>query len=244
MILVSRDMKRILTTNVSSGTVSIIEKQIARRPMGTPGGDWEQTVVAVGRGAEGFDVSPNGNELWAANAQDGTVSLIDLTAKKVTETLQANVPGANRLKFTPDGKLVFISSLGDVGLAVLDAATHKEVKRIDIGHGAAGIQMQPGRRSRFRSLHGRELRSGDRFEDAADRRGASTQGRSQTAWRGPCSIESSGDNYVPKVLSSDLIPSGVRAFEYRCGPFCPACCLCTRESGGLRIREIAVFALI
>jgi hypothetical protein len=27
-------------------------------------------------------------------------------AKKVTATLAANVPGANRLKFTPDGKLV------------------------------------------------------------------------------------------------------------------------------------------
>lgn len=51
--------------------------------------------------------------------------------------------GANRLKFTPDGKLVFISSLGDSGLAILDAATHKEVKRLDLGGGAAGIQMQP-----------------------------------------------------------------------------------------------------
>ncbi len=143
MIHVSEDMKRILTTNVSSGTVSIIEKSTARRPMGPRGGDWEETVVGVGRGAEGFDVTPDGKQLWAANAQDGTVSIVDLTAKKVTDTLQANVPGANRLKFTPDGKLVFISSLGNVGLAVLDAATHKEVKRIDIGHGAAGIQMQP-----------------------------------------------------------------------------------------------------
>jgi YVTN family beta-propeller protein len=25
----------------------------------------------------------------------------------------------------------------------LDSATHKEVKRIDLGHGAAGIEMQP-----------------------------------------------------------------------------------------------------
>jgi YVTN family beta-propeller protein len=88
-------------------------------------------------------VAPNGKELWAANAQDGTVSIIDLTAKKVTDTLQANVRGANRLKFTPDGKLVLISSLSGSGLAILDSATHKEMKRIDLGHGAAGIQMQP-----------------------------------------------------------------------------------------------------
>ncbi len=154
MIFVTEDMKRIFTTNVSSGTVSIIEKSIRtgpggpppsgpRGPMGPPGGDWEQTVVPVGRGAEGFDVSPNGKELWAANAQDGTVSIIDLAAKRVTDTLQADVRGANRLKFTPDGKLVLITSLSGAGLAILDSATHKELKRIPIARGAAGIQLQP-----------------------------------------------------------------------------------------------------
>src|ERR1035438_6132566 len=154
MIFVAEDMKRIFTTNVSSATVSIIEKSTRtgpggpppggpRGPMGSPGGDWEQTVVPVGRGAEGFDVSPDGKELWAANAQDGTVSIIDLAAKRVTDTLQANVRGANRLKFTLDGKLVLITSLSGAGLAILDSATHKELKRIPIARGAAGIQMQP-----------------------------------------------------------------------------------------------------
>ena len=154
MIFVTGDMNRIFTTNVSSATVSIIEKSTRtgpggpppggpRGPMGPPGGDWEQTVVPVGRGAEGFDVSPDGKELWTANAQDGTVSIIDLAAKRVTDTLQANVRGANRLKFTLDGKLVLITSLSGAGLAILDSATHKELKRIPIARGAAGIQMQP-----------------------------------------------------------------------------------------------------
>jgi YVTN family beta-propeller protein len=100
-------------------------------------------VVAVGRGAEGFDVSPDGKEIWAANAQDGTVSIVDLSTKTVTQTLAANVAGANRLKFTPDGKLVLVSTLGGPDLTVFSAATHAEVKRIKIGRGAAGIQMQP-----------------------------------------------------------------------------------------------------
>src|ERR1035438_5344929 len=80
MIFVAEDMKRIFTTNVSSATVSIIEKSTRtgpggpppggrRGPMGPPGGDWEETVVPVGRGAEGFDVAPNGKELWAARAE-------------------------------------------------------------------------------------------------------------------------------------------------------------------------------
>ena len=110
-----------------------------------PGGqtDWEETVVPVGRGAEGFDVSPGGKEVWAANAQDGTISVIDVATRRVTETLAANVTGANRLKFTPDGKLVFVSTLSGPDVTVIDAATRKPVKRIPVGHGAAGIQMQP-----------------------------------------------------------------------------------------------------
>lgn len=172
MIFVSQDLKSIFTTNVSSGTVSMIEKSThagpdfgpppgsgpgpagapnangagtpphgpgPRGPMGPPGGDWNETVVPVGRGSEGFDVSRDGREIWVANAQDGTVSIIDVGTKTVKETLPANYMGANRLKFTPDGKLVLVSGSG---LAILDAATRKEIKRLDIGHGA-GIQMQP-----------------------------------------------------------------------------------------------------
>jgi YVTN family beta-propeller protein len=105
--------------------------------------DWNETVIRVGNGSEGFDVSPDHREAWVANAQDGTISVIDIAAKKVVETLQANVRGANRLKFTPDGKRVLVSSLGGPDLVVLDAATRHEIKRIPIGHGAAGIVMQP-----------------------------------------------------------------------------------------------------
>src|ERR1035441_8486470 len=85
MILVSEDLKRIVTSNVSSATMTLIEKSAGggcgggRGPGPGPGGpppaDWDETVVPVGRGAEGFDVSPDGKELWAANAQDGTISI-------------------------------------------------------------------------------------------------------------------------------------------------------------------------
>ncbi len=148
MIYVSTDMKLVVTTNVSSGTVSLIEKSPAGPrgqggPMGGPGGDWNETVVRVGSGSEGFDVSPDGKEIWVANAGDGTVSIIDVAGKQVTQTLAADVGGANRLKFTPDGKLALISSLRSSDVTVIDTATRKTVKRIAVGHGAAGIEMQP-----------------------------------------------------------------------------------------------------
>jgi|HubBroStandDraft_6_1064221.scaffolds.fasta_scaffold00615_7 YVTN family beta-propeller protein len=160
MIYVSDDQKLILTTNVSSGTVSIIELRPVSMPNGPrppamppppPGGpgspaprtDWDETVVRVGNGSEGFDVSPDHKEVWVGNAQDGTISVIDLPNKKVVQTLAADVHGANRLKFTPDGKHVLVSTLGGPDLVVLDASTRKVIKRVPIGHGAAGIEMQP-----------------------------------------------------------------------------------------------------
>ena len=167
MIYVTPDQKQIYTTNVSSASVSIIEK-ITLPPMGPPPGmqsgppgnqgpppgppggpggqpraDWNQTVIPVGKGDEGFDVSPDGHELWTADAQDGTISVIDIAAKKAVETIPAKVFGANRLKFTPDGKHVLITSLRDGDLVIYDAASRKEFKRVNIGHGAAGILMQP-----------------------------------------------------------------------------------------------------
>jgi len=166
MIYVIPDEKQIYTTNVSSATVSILEK-VTLPPMGPPPGmrppqgsqppppggnqlrmDWNETVIPVGKGDEGFDVSPDGRELWTANAQDGTLSVIDLTIRVMTATLDAKTFGANRLKFTPDGKLVLISSLGNGDLVIYDAASRKEFKRVKIGHGAAGILMdQAGNRA-------------------------------------------------------------------------------------------------
>ena len=160
MIYVSEDQKQIVTTNVSSGTVSIIEQTAVQMPRPPrqpgmpppPGGagpsgptrtDWNQTVVRVGDGSEGFDVSPDGKEIWVANAQDGTISVIDFAGKKVIQILAANVAGANRLKFTPDGKRVLVSTLSGPDLVVLDASARKEIKRVPIGHGAAGIVVQP-----------------------------------------------------------------------------------------------------
>ena len=104
-------------------------------------------MYAAGRGVEGFDVSPDGKELWAANARDATVTIIDIAAKKAIQTIPIAVKGANRLKFTPDGKHVLISGLGarggDTSLVVLDASTRKEVKQLSLGGGSAGILMSP-----------------------------------------------------------------------------------------------------
>jgi YVTN family beta-propeller protein len=157
MIYVFPGARRILTTNVSSATVTLLDKTNSPAPMqpgpppgaqpphgpppGPPGGDWNETIIPVGQGSEGFDVSPDGAEAWVANAGDGTISVIDLAAKRVVATIDANVPHANRLKFTPDGTKVLVTA--GSALVVLDPSTRTVVKRLTDVHGSGGIQMQP-----------------------------------------------------------------------------------------------------
>jgi YVTN family beta-propeller protein len=188
MILVSKDEKTIFTSNVSSNTISIIEKSASPRgfggrfggppgdappgpppddappgpppggPPGGPGGpggpppggrggpggpSWRQTIIPVGRGPEGFDVSPDGKQLWTAHMMDGRVSVIDIASQKVVATIDAGARAPNRLKFTPDGRLALVSEIAGGGLVVLDTATRAVTKRISLGRGASGILIPP-----------------------------------------------------------------------------------------------------
>lgn len=142
MIEVSANGKTIYTTNVSSGTVSIFTDTIIQaRPNMQPRHDWKQTVIATARGSEGLDISPDEKELWTASSEDGSISIIDLTTKQLATKFEAMAQGANRVKFTPDGSKVFISTLFKGDLIVFDAKTRKEIKRYKIGNGASGILM-------------------------------------------------------------------------------------------------------
>lgn len=145
MIYVRPDQEQIYTTNVSSGTVTFLDRVAPPTPLAAHHSrmDWNEIVIPVGRGDEGFDVSHDGRELWTANAQDGTLSIINIASKRVMATLDAKIFGANRLKFTSDGRRVFISSLANGDLFVYDVASRKEIRRVHIGHGAAGILMDP-----------------------------------------------------------------------------------------------------
>ena len=155
MLHVTPDAKHLYTTNVGSGTVSLFEELLLPPtvpPTGVlPAGakprlDWVQTLVPVGQGAEGFDVSPDGRELWTATPE-GVLSIVDLAHKKVAATVNLKLLGAHRLAFTPDGRRVLLVSVRTGELLVYDAAARKEIKRLTIGHGATMLMDPVGNRA-------------------------------------------------------------------------------------------------
>jgi YVTN family beta-propeller protein len=165
MLWVSPDGKKIITANVGSGTMSLMEERplrpedyppkllskqggiVTRGPGGPPSPDWDEQVVKVGGWPEGFDVltTPDGNPetIWVANAVEGSISVIDFASHQVTGTIDAGLTTANRLRFTPDRKYALVSREKNGNLAVVDVASRKVVKEIAVGTGAAGVWIQP-----------------------------------------------------------------------------------------------------
>jgi DNA-binding beta-propeller fold protein YncE len=132
MLAMSRNMDTLFMPNRGSNTVSIIEGVLAGPPK------WRITAIPVpGKTPEGIDLSPDGRELWTATRGDGGVAIIDVAGKKVSQSFNLKLTDANRLKFTPDGKVLILDG-GTGTLVVLDAATRKEIKRIKVAPGDSG----------------------------------------------------------------------------------------------------------
>lgn len=136
MLLFSKDRSTLFTSNIGSDSITVLQR-------GSDPSVWNATNVSVGKGPEGGDLSPDGREYWAANSNDGSVSIMDVAAKKVVQTLDVKTGHSNRLKFTHDGKLVLVSDPGNNGLVVVDVASRKEVKRPNVGRQPEGILIAP-----------------------------------------------------------------------------------------------------
>jgi len=130
MVEVTKDGQHVYTTDTDGGTVSLLNNVNI---------SWVQTVISTSKGVEGFDISPDGKEIWAVAAGNGSIYIIDTAIKAVIKTLDAKAVGANRLRITYDGKLALITSLRTGELVIYDVKARKELKRLKVGTGAAGL---------------------------------------------------------------------------------------------------------
>ena len=146
MVLVTKDLKTIFTSNIGSDSVSKIQQGAD--------GKWTQTPIAVGKGPEGIELSPNGKEVWSAHSQDGGVSIIDVASGKVTQAINVGTKRSNRIKLTPDGKFALISDLEAGDLVVVDASARKEIRRMPLGRQPEGILIPPPGAHAFVAVNG------------------------------------------------------------------------------------------
>lgn len=147
MVLVSKDGRTIATSNIGSDSVSLIQP--------AADGGWAHTILNVGKGPEGIDLSPDGRELWSAHSRDGAVSVIDVTTKKIVHNIPIGTKRSNRIKLTPDARFALVSDLDAGEVVVLDARARKEIKRLPVGKMVEGILIPDNSRA-FVAVNGED----------------------------------------------------------------------------------------
>jgi DNA-binding beta-propeller fold protein YncE len=158
LVWVSRDGNTLLASNAGSQTMSLFRRAEVH-PSVVPGSPappasyihdiWQPILLPVGTAAEGFAVSPDEHEAWVGDAE-GRLTILDLSKGESETNFPAGIPGANRLKFTPDGRLVLITTHTGTDLVVFDAHTRQVIKRVPIEqHGASGIAIEPNGKRAF-----------------------------------------------------------------------------------------------
>lgn len=81
-----------VSSRLGDGTLSVIFLNEDRAPV----------VIETGPGAEGLDVSADGSEIWVANRQVETISVIDAESLQIVETLDSR-RFTGRIEMGPDG---------------------------------------------------------------------------------------------------------------------------------------------
>jgi YVTN family beta-propeller protein len=139
MLVVSADGRRLYTSNIASNNVTAIRldgpASLANSAQGI-------APIAVGPQPEAIDMSPDGREVWVGHNGDGGVSIIDAATNAVSATMKVgSLP--IRLKFSPDGKWVFVSDPrgGEGEVIVIDAAKREVVSRIKVPGVPLGLQF-------------------------------------------------------------------------------------------------------
>lgn len=89
-----------------------------------------------------FALTSDGKTAYTANVGPGTVSVIDVEAKKVSKIIPIS-PKTQRISISPDDKWVFTADQTKPQLAVIDATMNEVVKRIDLPAVGYGTGITP-----------------------------------------------------------------------------------------------------
>jgi YVTN family beta-propeller protein len=121
---------RVYTADLGSDTVSVIDPS-------DPTNNVVIETVPVGINPLRLRVTPNDQELWVANFDGWSVSIIDTTSNTVTHTITA-ANGLRRgpagIDFSPDGSFAYIPNFfGGKFIQIFDTATRNLVSEVFLG---------------------------------------------------------------------------------------------------------------
>ncbi|MFF3940062.1 YncE family protein [Streptomyces phaeofaciens] len=108
------------------------------------------TLLPTGKGAHGLYVSRDSREMYVSNRGEGSVSVFDFAADKVTKKWHLPDGGSPDMGgVSADGKVLWLSGRYDAEVYAIDTRTGRQLARIPVGSGPHGLAVypQPGRYS-------------------------------------------------------------------------------------------------
>src|SRR5579885_3150496 len=131
MVLVSPDGNRIFTANIGSDSITEFER--TGGPMA-----WNGTVIPVGKGPEGMDLSPDGRELLVSDMGGGELVVLDARARKEVKRLSLG-RSPEGILMPPGESRAYVAVAGENHVAILDLKTLTVAGQIETGSGPDGL---------------------------------------------------------------------------------------------------------
>ena len=80
---------------------------------------------------------------YIPNAADGTVSVMDIDAEKVINTIEVGEEASHGIEITPDGRFLYTGDFQNGLIKIFDLSSNKLVKTLEVKSTAHGIDMSP-----------------------------------------------------------------------------------------------------
>lgn len=124
LLALALDGRRLYTANIGSNSASMLDLER---------GALARTVTTLPR-PEAIDLSPDGRELWIApqiaQGAPGMITVLRAATLDSVATFPSGGVYPNRLRFTPDGRLVLVSNAASGTVQLFDARTRAPVAAI------------------------------------------------------------------------------------------------------------------
>jgi YVTN family beta-propeller protein len=121
MVVASPDGRRAYVANIGSGSVTVFDLTSGQR----------LAEVRTGPGAEGIALTRDAAELWVANREADSITVVDTTTLAPQATLSAPAFPI-RLAATPDGRSMLVTCAKSGDLAVFSVAEHRLTRRVPL----------------------------------------------------------------------------------------------------------------
>lgn len=102
--------------------------------------------IEVGREPAHVIINPQGKLAYVTNAEDDTLSVVDLAQRKVVGEVKTG-KSPHGLRMSPDAQEIYVANTGDNTVSVIDVAKAREAARVPVGKAPAQVGFTPdGRR--------------------------------------------------------------------------------------------------